>query len=157
MQDQVKQKVIPVSESASSIGYGGQIGLFFDSQNGFKLGASYKTKQFMSDYEFDSKYLDGSEAPSPNFTMNYPAIYSIGVGFSKGIIDLAVDYRYVDYEKYRRIPGKWMGNCDASNFKTREIPTGAVNGFGWQNMSIVSAGLQLKAIEKVPFRVWLYI
>ena len=32
--------------AASSIGYGGQLGLFYDSQNGFKLGASYKTPQY---------------------------------------------------------------------------------------------------------------
>jgi len=141
----------PLSESTASYGYGGQIGLFFDSQNGFKIGASYKTQQYMSEMEFDSEYLDGSTAPSPKFTMNYPAVYSIGIGYSKGIVDVALDYRYVDYEN--------TDGFEASGWETQmhptlrqEIPTGAVNGFGWQNISVVSAGLQLKAIKKVPLR-----
>jgi len=141
----------PVSDATASYGFGGQVGLFYDSQNGFKIGASYKTEQYMSEMEFDSKYLDGSLAPSPKFTMNYPAIYSIGIGYSKGIVDIALDYRYVDYEN--------TDGFEASGWETsinpilrQEIPTGAVNGFGWQSISIVSAGLQLKAIDKLPLR-----
>ena len=30
--------------------------------------------------------------------MDYPAILSFGVGYSKGDVDFAMDYRYVDYE-----------------------------------------------------------
>jgi long-chain fatty acid transport protein len=140
----------PVSDATASYGYGGQIGLFYDSQNGFKIGASYKTPQYMSEMEFDSKYLDGSIAPSPKFTMNYPAIYSIGIGYSKGMIDFALDYRYVDYENTEGFDTNGWEIADEGPFTG--FPTGAVNGFGWQNMSVVSAGLQLKAINKLPLR-----
>ena len=105
----------------------------------------------MSEMEFDSEYLDGSVADSPLFTMNFPAIYSVGLGYSKGIVDFALDYRYVDYENTEGFE-KFGWETQMHPTLRQEIPTGAVNGFGWQNMSIVSAGLQLKAIEKVPFR-----
>ena len=130
----------------SAMGFGGQVGLFFDSLNGFKFGLSYKSQQYFNEFDFDNQYLDGSDAPGVKFTMNYPAIYSVGLGYSKGIVDLALDYRYVDYENTDGF--KESGWTFASN----GFPTGAVNGFGWENISIVSAGLQLKAINRLPLR-----
>lgn len=125
--------------AAASMGYGGQVGLFYDSQNGFKLGASYKTPQFMSEFDFDNIYPNGDRGAN-EFTMDFPAIYSIGLGYSKGIVDFALDYRYVDY-------------AGTEGFKeTGWTPTASIQGFGWESMSVVSAGLQLKAIKKIPLR-----
>ncbi|MCK5677639.1 MAG: thrombospondin type 3 repeat-containing protein, partial [Flavobacteriaceae bacterium] len=74
------------------------------------------------------------------FQMDYPAIYSVGLGYSKGIIDFALDYRYVDY-------------AGTEGFeKTGWTPTASIQGFGWESMSVVSTGLQLKAIKKLPLR-----
>lgn len=139
-------KGYPNADKAAAYGFGGQVGLFYDSQSGFKIGASYKSPQFFSEFEFDNEYLDGSSAPGVNFNMDYPAIYSVGVGYSLGIVDLALDYRYVDYE------GTDGFEKSGWAFGNNGFPTGAVNGFGWENISIVSAGLQLKAIEKLPLR-----
>ena len=130
----------PKSDNATALGYGGQLGLFYDSQNGFKIGASYKTPQYMSEFEFDSEYLDGSTTSNTKFTMDYPAIYSVGIGYSKGIVDFALDYRYVDYAATEGFE------------KTGWTSTASIQGFGWESMSVVSAGLQLKAIEKLPLR-----
>ena len=140
-------KGYPESDRAGSIGFGAQLGVFYDTQTGFKFGASYKTQQYFGDMKFDSKYLDGSEAPEAKFTMNYPAVYSIGLGYSKAKFDLALDYRYVDYE-----------NADGFEKSGWEIgdngfPTGAVNGFGWNSISVISVGFQYKGIEKLPLRV----
>ena len=74
--------------------------------------------------------------------MNYPAVYSIGLGYSKGIVDIALDYRYVDYEGTEGFEDSGWRIAEEGPFTG--FPTGAVNGFGWQNMSVVSAGLQLK-------------
>ncbi|MCD6543472.1 MAG: OmpA family protein [Flavobacteriaceae bacterium] len=93
----------------------------------------------MNEFEFDNVYQNG-ETGTNSFTMGVPAIYSVGLGYSKGIIDLALDYRYVDY-----------ANTDGFE-KTGWTQYGAVEGFGWESISIVSAGLQLKAIKKVPLR-----
>jgi long-chain fatty acid transport protein len=61
-------------------------------------------------------------------------------GTSNTKFDFALDYRLVDYK-----------NTDG--FKEKGwTPTASVKGFGWENISIVSAGVQFKGIEKLPLR-----
>ncbi len=130
----------PSTDNATALGIGAQIGLFFDSGSGFKAGASYKSTQSFGKFEFDNTYLDNSTGTN-NFKMDYPAIYSLGLGYSLGDVDLALDYRLVDYE-----------NTNGFS-KTGWTPTASVAGFGWENISIVSAGIQYKGIDKFPLRV----
>jgi long-chain fatty acid transport protein len=130
----------PSTDKASTLGFGGQIGLFYDSGTGFKAGASYKTTQKFSEFEFDNTYLDNSTAKS-NFQMDYPSILSFGLGYSAGDFDIALDYRLVDYE-----------NTDGFS-ETGWTQTASVAGFGWENISIVSAGVQYKGVDKLPLRL----
>ncbi len=130
----------PSTDKASATGFGGQIGLFYDSKAGFKAGISYKTPQSFSKFKFENTYLDSSTGTN-EFKMDYPAIYSIGLGYSKSDFDIALDYRLVDYE-----------NTDGFS-TTGWTPTASVSGFGWQNISIISAGIQYKGINKLPVRV----
>ncbi len=131
----------PVSDKATAIGFGAQFGIFFNSQGGIKLGASYKTAQKFSDFDFKNTYLDGSSAEDVAFNMDYPAILSFGVGYSTNDVDIAIDYRRVDYENTAGFEAKgWT-------------QTGSVQGFGWKNINILSIGLQYKGIEKLPLRV----
>ena len=130
----------PVSDKASALGFGGQVGVFYDSKNGIKLGASYKSAQKFSDLEFKNTHLDNTTSENA-FNMDYPAIYSLGLGYSKGNFDLALDYRHVDYENTEGFEAKgWT-------------QTGSVQGFGWNNINIISAGIQYKGIKKLPLRV----
>ena len=129
----------PTTDKASAIGFGAQFGLFYDSGLGLKLGASYKTAQKFGELEFENTYLDNSTAKS-NFQMDYPAIFSLGFGYSTGDVDLAVDFRRVDYE-----------NTEGFS-ETGWTQTASVAGFGWKNISILSAGLQYKGINKLPIR-----
>ena len=131
----------PVSEQATALGFGGQVGIFYNSGKGIKLGVSYKTAQQFSEFDFKNTYLNNTAAPNATFKMNYPAIMSVGVGYSKTDFDLALDYRFVDYENTAGFKAKGWTN------------TASVAGFGWKNMSIVSAGLQYKGIPKLPLRV----
>jgi len=128
------------SDKASTTGFGGQIGFFYDSKKGFKAGLSYKSNQNMNDFEFSNTYLDGTTGTS-EFDMDYPAIMSVGLGYSKEMFDIALDYRMVDYE-----------NTNGFS-ETGWTPTGAVKGFGWENISIVSVGFQFKGIDKLPLRL----
>ncbi len=134
-------KGYPVSDKATAFGFGGQVGIFFNSGTGLKLGASYKSEQFFGEFEFANTYLDGTPAPAVTFKMNYPAIYSAGIGYSLKDFDLALDYRYVNYEKTK--------GFEASGWTS----TAAVAGFGWKDISVVSAGVQYKGISKLPIRV----
>jgi long-chain fatty acid transport protein len=131
----------PVSDKASAIGFGAQFGIFYHSDGGVKLGVSYKTEQQFNDMTFSNTYLDGSAAPDVDFKMNYPAILSFGLGYSIEDFDFAVDYRRVDYENADGFAEKGWTN------------TGSVKGFGWKNISILSAGIQYKGIKKLPLRV----
>ncbi|RDY61378.1 OmpP1/FadL family transporter [Flagellimonas nanhaiensis] len=130
----------PTADQASAIGFGGQIGLFYDSGAGFKAGVSYKTTQYFGDFELENTYLDNSEGTN-DFNMDYPAILSLGLGYSLGNIDLAVDYRMVDYE-----------NTDGFS-EVGWTQTASVAGFGWENINIISAGIQYKGVDKFPIRV----
>lgn len=130
----------PSTDKASALGFGGQIGLFYDSDSGFKAGVSYKTTQNFGDFELENTYLDGSTSTN-EFNMDYPAILSFGLGYSLGMIDLAVDYRIVDYE-----------NTDGFS-TTGWTQTASVAGFGWENINIISAGIQYKGINKFPIRL----
>jgi len=130
----------PSTDKATATGFGAQFGLFFDSGSGFKAGVSYKTTQKFSEFEFDNTYLDNSTAKN-KFQMDYPAILSFGLGYSNDAIDLALDYRMVDYE-----------NTDGFS-ETGWTPTASVAGFGWENISILSAGIQYKGVDKLPLRL----
>ena len=126
----------PSADKASTTGFGAQFGVFFDSGSGFKAGASYKTVQNFSEFDFDNSTGDNNK-----FDMDYPSILSFGLGYSKGDVDLAVDYRMVDYEN--------TNGFEASGW----TQTASVAGFGWENISILSAGIQYKGIDKLPLRV----
>lgn len=130
----------PSTDKASALGFGGQIGVFYDSNSGFKAGVSYKTTQNFGDFELENTYLDGSTSTN-EFNMDYPAILSFGLGYSLGSIDLAVDYRMVDYE-----------NTDGFS-SVGWTQTASVAGFGWENINIISAGIQYKGINKFPIRL----
>ncbi|MEI2740294.1 MAG: outer membrane protein transport protein [Chitinophagaceae bacterium] len=130
----------PVSDKATALGFGGQFGIFYNSGKGIKLGASYKTPQTFGSFDFSNKYLDGTAAPNVKFKMNYPAILSAGIGYSKSNIDFAFDYRFVNYENTEGFKAKGWTN------------TASVAGFGWKNVSIISAGIQYKGINKLPIR-----
>ncbi|WP_372792312.1 OmpP1/FadL family transporter [Lutibacter sp.] len=144
-------KGYPTSDKASAIGYGAQFGIFYNSPEGIKIGASYKTAQKFDKLQFTNTYLDGSAAPDVEFAMDYPAILSFGLGYSKGDIDLALDFRQVDYENTAGFEAKGWQITESGPMTG--YPTGAVKGFGWKNVQILSAGLQYKGIEKLPLRV----
>ncbi len=131
----------PVDVDANAFGAGAQVGVFYQTDFGLKAGVSYKTPQCFSDFEFENTYLDGSQGEVNNFTMNYPGILSVGLGYSTGAFDFAVDYRHVNYSNTE--------GFEASGW----TETGSVAGFGWEDISIISAGVQFSGINKLPIRV----
>ncbi|MFH4965204.1 outer membrane protein transport protein [Gaetbulibacter sp. M235] len=130
----------PSTESTVAIGFGAQFGVFYDSGNGIKLGASYKMPQTFLKFKFDNTYLDNGTSKN-EFQMDYPGIFSLGLGYSTSDFDFAFDFRRVDYEN------------TAGFMNTGWTQKASVVGFGWKNISILSAGLQYKGIKKLPLRV----
>jgi long-chain fatty acid transport protein len=131
----------PESDNASAIGFGAQFGLYYASKEGMKVGVSYKTPQAISELEFKNTYLDGSVAPDVAFRMDYPAIFSFGLGYSTDYFDITADYRNIDYSNTDGFADKgWT-------------QTGSVKGFGWKDVNVLSAGLQLKLVKRLPIRL----
>ncbi len=145
-------KGYPETDNTSAMGYGAQFGIYYDSGKLLKLGASYKTKQYFNEFDFKQNYLDGSDAPNATFTMNYPAIWSLGMGLSCKKLDFAFDFRYVDYENTEGFAESgWSLNKDTAS-PMFGYPTGSVKGFGWKSMTILSAGLQYRIKDNLPVR-----
>lgn len=130
----------PYTDKASAFGYGGQVGIFYEGDSGLKLGASYKSPQYFTDFDFKNTYLDGTTGKN-SFNMDYPAIYSIGAGYSTEDFDFAFDFRHVDYEN--------TAGFDQQGW----TQFGSVKGFGWNDMQVLSMGVQYKGINKLPLRV----
>lgn len=130
----------PSSDSASAFGFGAQFGLFYHTESGFNAGLSYKTPQVFGDFSFENTYLDNSTSET-DFQMDYPGIFSAGIGYTAPKIDLALDYRLVSYSSTEGFEKKgWT-------------QTGSVQGFGWEDMDMISFGMQLKMIDKLPIRL----
>lgn len=141
------EKGYPLGEKASALGIGAQAGLFFHLPTGINFGVAYKSQQYFKDFEIDGKYADGSTAPTTNFKLNYPSILSAGAAYTHEKFDLAVDYRIINYEKTDGFEKTgWVIGQNG-------FPTGEVAGFGWKNVTVVAAGLQLKMLEKLPIRL----
>lgn len=130
----------PSAEQASALGFGAQVSALFKPIENVSLGASYKSEQTFGDFELENSHLDGQTATN-NFNMSYPSILSVGVGITGSLIDVALDYRNVNYE-----------NADGFQ-EAGWTQTASVNGFAWQNIDIVSAGIQFKGIEDIPLRI----
>ena len=85
--------------------------------------------------------------------MEYPSILSFGLGLSSKKLDFAADVRFINYENAKGFKESgWQVNED-KNSPAYGYPTGAVNGFGWKNMTVLSLGLQYKILDNLPIRI----
>lgn len=130
----------PYTDKTPAFGYGGQVGIFYHGDSGLKLGVNYKSPQYFTDLKFENTYLDGTKSKN-SFNMNYPAIYSLGAGYTTENFDFAFDFRQVDYEN--------TAGFDAYGW----TQFGSVKGFGWKDIQVLSMGVQYKGINKLPLRV----
>jgi long-chain fatty acid transport protein len=118
-------------------GAGFQVGLFYEMNEDWNLGFSYKSPIWQERWGFNSATAIGA----PNrigVQANLPEIFSWGVaykGFERAIID--VDLRYLDY-----------ANTDL--FGTAAPPKG--NGLGWSSVFAVALGGQYQATDKLSLR-----
>jgi long-chain fatty acid transport protein len=129
----------PRSEKATSNGLGIQFGVFYDNTDrrgrGFKFGASYKTVHNIGDFTFKNTNADGSDAGYSVFNMDFPAITSLGVGYSTKYWDFGLDYRSINYIE---APGLNRGNWQMD---------GTIDGFGWENSQVFALGAQYHKIK----------
>ena len=121
-------------------GFGGQLGVFYDSQEDWTFGASYKSTQKFESFTFNA--IDNLGAHRTlKFDMDFPAIASVGIGY-KGIDDwkFGLDLRHIDYES--------TAGFDESGFDA----TGAVKGFGWDNVNVLALAAEWQATPGMTLR-----
>ncbi len=129
------------ARSSTSLGYGFQFGVYYERENSWSFGFSYKSTQWLEDFEFNSTNEVGSPRQF-DFDLDVPSIASVGVGYSGfESLDLALDARYVDYE-----------HTDGFE-RTGFDGIGAVRGFNWSSIVVVAAGLQYHLTETTSIRL----
>jgi long-chain fatty acid transport protein len=118
-------------------GGGFQVGLFFEMNENWNLGFSYKSPIWQERWGFNSATATGA----PNrvgVQASLPEIISWGIaykGIERTIIDL--DLRYLDY-------------ANTSLFGTAAPPQGT--GLGWSSVFAVALGGQYQATDKLSLR-----
>jgi long-chain fatty acid transport protein len=118
-------------------GGGFQVGLFYEVNDDWNVGFSYKSPIWQERWGFNSATASGA----PNrvgVQASLPEIFSWGVaykGFEKALID--VDLRYVDY-------------ANTSLFGQAAPPAGT--GLGWSSVFAVAIGAQYQATERFTLR-----
>ncbi len=123
-----------------ALGFGFQAGVQLQTDAGFSAGASFKSTQYFSDFQFDS----ADELGNPRtleFGLNYPMIISGGVGYENGPFTALADVRYIDYANTKGFD------------ETGYDQFGAVQGFGWESIMVVALGLQYEVTDGLPLRV----
>jgi len=128
------------ARGASVFGIGFAVGLRVKLPAGLSLGASAKSPQWLGDFTYNA----AGEAGGPrrfSFDMDYPMILQAGLAF-EGVqgLKLAADFRYIDYAHTDGFSGSGFDN------------TGAVRGFGWKSIYVVSVGGEIQATEWLRVR-----
>jgi long-chain fatty acid transport protein len=128
-----------------AFGFGFQAGLIFKATDALNLGLAYTSKQDFQDYEYNSTYQNPNlanfgQARVITFAMDAPAVYAAGLAFENDALTVTADAKYITYSK--------TDGFDESGFDA----TGTVLGFGWEDIWVYAAGLQLEATEGVFVR-----
>lgn len=122
-------------------GLGFQVGVYYELENGWHLGASYKSPQWFEEFTYYSEDVLGN--PRTDYLkMDYPAIVSVGAayyGLPRTV--WAVDARYVDYAGAQMF-GQAAGFND--NY--------AVTGLGWRSVFAVATGVQYQLTDALSLR-----
>jgi long-chain fatty acid transport protein len=121
-------------------GLGFQVGVYYETENGWHFGASYKSPQWLEEFTY---YSDAGGVPrTDRLNVDYPAIISVGAayyGLPRTV--WAIDARYVDYANTQL-----FGH--AADFNQ----SGAATGLGWDSVFSVATGVQYQLTDALSLR-----
>ncbi|MFQ5538142.1 MAG: OmpP1/FadL family transporter [Gemmatimonadota bacterium] len=128
-----------------AFGVGFQAGLIYKATGNLNLGLAYSSKQVFDDFEYNSVYENPNlpnfgQARIITFAMDVPAVYIGGFSYHNDQLMVNGEARYITYSK--------TAGFDKQGFDQ----TGAVQGFGWDDIWVLAGGLQLSPSEKVALR-----
>ncbi len=133
------------SATDGAFGLGFQAGLIYRVNDALRLGLAYTSKQSFQDFQFNAQFENPTlanfqSARSISFAMDVPAVYSGGLAVTKNNILWTADARYITYS---RTAGFQQSGMDQ---------TGAVRGFGWQDIWVLATGLEYRPVQKLSLR-----
>jgi len=129
-----------------AFGLGFQAGFIYDVTGTFSIGGSYASVQKFQDFEFNSAYANPalSNFGTPRtitFAMDVPQMITGGIAFRPTpAVSLAADVRYLTYSS--------TAGFDQQGFDN----TGAVLGFGWDDIMVFAGGLELQPVDGLFLR-----
>jgi len=127
----------PNVDVAGELGYGFNMGILYDINADWSVGAAYRTMVNFKTFDFSAE-----NAPGFSFDMDLPSILSAGVGYN-GLERWKFDFdiRKINYD---RTDG-FAGDAEfGSNY--------AVKAFGWDSIYLFTLGAQYEVTEKLTFR-----
>lgn len=126
-----------------SYGYGGKIGGQMDIGAGFRFGASYQTRMYMT--EFDS--YAGLFAEQGDFDI--PPVVQAGFSWdsASGGVTVALDYKRIFYSDVKAIANPFI-----PNLITAQLGDDDGAGFGWETINIYKLGFQVAASPTIKIR-----
>ncbi len=122
-------------------GLGFQLGIYYEMENGWHFGASYKSPQWLEEFTFYSQDAGGNPR-TDRLNVDVPGIVSVGAayyGLPRTV--WAIDARYVDY-----------ANTQLFGHGARFNATGAVTGLGWESVFSVATGVQYQLTDALSLR-----
>jgi len=134
------------SAADGAFGLGFQVGFIYRPNDLLSIGGAYTSTQKFDDFEFNATHanpnLSNFGTPYPiSFGLDVPAVLAGGVALTAmPNVRLMGDVRYIFYENTDGFSG--------SGF----TQTGAVKGFGWQNILVLAGGVEIKAGNRVALR-----
>lgn len=124
------------SHGGTAFGLGAQIGLQYQVNEQFSVGAAYTSPQFFADFKYNAVY-ENPNLPNFNtartfrFRLDAPPVYAAGLAYAPTpALRTALDVKYIGYGTTR--------GFEASGYNA----DGSVKGFGWKNIAVVAAGVE---------------
>lgn len=127
---------VPSVNADSAYGFGATVGIHYQMNDAFALGASYTTEQDFEDFEWNSAAANPGlpnygTARRLKFQLNAPPTLAVGLAFTPTEnLQIALD-------------GKQIGFGDAE---------GLSDFLGWEDITVYALGLQYKATDKLTLR-----
>lgn len=128
-----------------AFGLGFQAGLIYEATESLRLGLAYTSPQWFQDFEYNSVFENPmlptfGTARDITFAMDVPAVYAGGITVTKGDLLWNTDARYITYGS---TAGFEESGMDAS---------GAVQGFGWEDIWVFASGVQYRVADPLALR-----
>jgi long-chain fatty acid transport protein len=129
----------PGTHSRIAWGAGFQMGVYYRFDNGFRVGASFKSPQWLETFQWQT--VDNLGRPRlASWHFDLPMIPSVGVAYHVDRWLIGSDLRYVDF-----------GNA-AGLSQSGFDPSGAVRGLGWKSCFGLTFGVQYLLTDSLSLR-----